>query len=630
MSYQNCRVFINCRPVVLIFVTFIFMLLFPVFVVAELAPTQHDSDVRWLELMNQPTHPAPCPRPDLRPTEKSNNWQAMIDAVWGPGLPADEQLYTFQKFMYVLDAKFACFTNRDVDLVGLYTPYLAEISSGVSKGRFQAIMNRMCMALRNAHTQFIDVNVLKTTPEPGVPLLIGHRYGDNSHFGACLTTGDSGIFVYDVAADHPLGLEVGDVILGYEGRPWSELYQELLDAELPVGDGGWLTSDASYEYGWEISAGRNWHLFTTIDILKYSSGEFQHLPTSLMVDPGVDLAVFCSDQLNDEIPRPTYPDWATWGVLNVGRMRVGFIWCDVWANEVEAAWAQACLEMVNDPDLDGLIIDFRSNVGGNMFLSNEGLSHLFNETIPTVDFGERNDPNRHTLMRRLLEAYEYDIPGDPADYFDKPIAVLLGPRSLSSGDQVAYRMTFHPMARTFGRPTSATFDSPVYHFDGVAEYAEFWARYSKEDAGPWDLADVYLNHVGFPVDQEVWLEPEDCRNGVDTVIEAALDWIAREAKPHPGSHGRDGSKLVGVSPNPANPLTVIRFEIKEPGPCRLEIVDIAGRLIHSRAWTHLDTGPHVLNWDGSMDSGRSAASGAYLVRLVTADGVDRARVTLIK
>lgn len=274
-----------------------------------------------------------------------------------------------------------------MDIVGLSELYLPEVQAGVSKGRFHAILNKMCVALQNGHTSLRNSDVYFTTPEPGVPLLIGHHYMTHPYFGACLTTDDSGIFVYEVVGNHPLGLEVGDVILGYDGRPWTELYQELLDAELPIGGGGWLTSDASFEYGWPTVAGSNWHLFETIDIQKFNSGETQHLPTSLMVSPGVDLSLICTDQLNTEISRPSSSDWTTWGVLETGNSRVGFIWCDGWIENVDEAFGQACLEMVNDPSLDGLIIDFRSNFGGNMNLSNTGLSHLFNTTVQTVDFG---------------------------------------------------------------------------------------------------------------------------------------------------------------------------------------------------------------------------------------------------
>jgi hypothetical protein len=591
-------------------------------------PLDHSAEVQWIKMMSQPPHAAPNPRPDLHQATRDTDWQAMIDAVWGPGRTAAEQTSIFQNFIATMDYEYALFRNRDVDLVGLAEPYLSEIQAGVSKGRFQAIMSKMCVALQNGHTSFINLDVVQTIPEPGVPLLMGHQYMTNPYFGACLTTGDSGIFAYEVVPNHPLGLEVGDVILGYDGRPWSELYHELLDEELPIGGSGWLTSDASYEYGWDTAAGSNWHLFETIDIQKFDSGEIQHLPTSLMVDSGVDLSVFCSDQLNDDIVRPNYPEWATWGVLETGNSRIGFIWCDAWMNDVEAAFGQACQEMVDDPDLDGLIIDFRNNVGGNMALSNTGLSHLFNETVQTVNFGYRSNPYSHWHMTRYTYSPFYDIPGNPADYFDKPIAVLLGPKTISSGDQVALRMTYHPMVRTFGRQTSCSFDSPVEY--PLNQYDEFYSRYSKYDAGRKETPQDYLSYLGFPVDQEVWLDAADCRGGIDSVIQAAIDWIGPDLSSTPNVVEESGSGFTGISPNPCNPRTVIKFQLDQAGPCRLEIFDVAGHLVETQEWTMLPTGAHNYVWNGKMASGMSAASGSYMVRLTAPDKVAGSRFTLVR
>lgn len=578
-------------------------------------------------MMDQPTHRAPNPQPHML-SAKDTDWQAMIDATWGPGRSAAEQTSIFENFVETLDHEYALFRNRDVDIVALADNYRTEIQAGVSKGRFQAIMNKLCVAVQNGHTALTDMDIYFTTPEPGVPLLIGHRYMENYYFGACLTSGDEGIFAYEVIENHPLGLEVGDIILGYDGRPWTELYQELLDAELPVGGGGWLTSDASFDYGWDTTAGSNWHLFETIDIQKYGSGEVQHLPTSLMAGSGADLTLICTDQINTAIPRPAAPDWATWGVLDTGHSQVGFIWCDGWIDDVETAFGQACLDMVNDPDLDGLIIDFRSNFGGHMGLSNTGLSHLFNSTVATVDFGYRLYPGNHHFMTRSGSGSYYDIPGNPANYFDKPIAVLLGPKTISSGDQVALRMTYHPMARTFGRQTSTSFDSPVEY--PLGQYEELYARFSKYDAGPAPYSQQYLSYIGFPVDEEVWLKPADCRNGIDTVIQAALDWIAPDLSSAPGDEDRLGSRFTSIAPNPCNPRTVIKFRVDTAGPCRVEIFDIAGRLVGSQEWLSLDAGHHDFPWDGRLNSGKAAASGAYMVRLTAPDQVARSRFTLVR
>ena len=38
----------------------------------------------------------------------------------------------------------------------------------------------------------------------------------------------------------------------------------------------------------------------------------------------------------------------------------------------------------------------------------------------------------------------------------------------------------------------------------------------------------FLIHSEFPVDETVWLQPDDVANGRDTVVNAALTWLHRE------------------------------------------------------------------------------------------------------
>lgn len=106
---------------------------------------------------------------------------------------------------------------------------------------------------------------------------------DNSSFGACLTVQpDSTLLVLRSRPNHVLGLEPGDIVLGYDNRVWKNIYKELIEVEMPI--------RLNYVFGStpesmaEVmlrSAGLNWHLFETIDILKYS-GELEHYPTSLL------------------------------------------------------------------------------------------------------------------------------------------------------------------------------------------------------------------------------------------------------------------------------------------------------------------------------------------------------------
>ncbi len=83
--------------------------------------------------------------------------------------------------------------------------------------------------------------------------------------------------------------------------------------------------------------------------------------------------------------------------------------------------------------------------------------------------------------------------------------------------------------------------------------------------------------------------------------------------------GEDGppavTRLLGGEPNPFNPRTTIRFELAGPGPARLEIFDLRGRLVRRLVDARLAAGPHAEVWDGRDDAGRAVGGGAYLARL---------------
>ncbi|MBU0742160.1 C10 family peptidase [bacterium] len=77
-----------------------------------------------------------------------------------------------------------------------------------------------------------------------------------------------------------------------------------------------------------------------------------------------------------------------------------------------------------------------------------------------------------------------------------------------------------------------------------------------------------------------------------------------------------------VGPNPFNPLTAVRFALPRDAQVRAVVYDLAGRRVETLIDAALPAGPQRLVWDGRDSSGRHAASGRYLLRLVV-DGEPR-------
>jgi hypothetical protein len=86
--------------------------------------------------------------------------------------------------------------------------------------------------------------------------------------------------------------------------------------------------------------------------------------------------------------------------------------------------------------------------------------------------------------------------------------------------------------------------------------------------------------------------------------------------------------LLPSRPNPWAPDTRIAFDLPRPGPVRLRIYGVDGRLIRSLANESFTAGQHSVPWDGRDDAGLPAASGVYVYRL-EADRIDESRKLLL-
>lgn len=395
----------------------------------------------------------------------------------------------------------------------------------MSRGRFAAIMGQLTLALQDGHTSAFDLGVVQTTrdPAPGVPVFIVRGRPMSTHFGACVTAlPDGSAMVYNVAPGHPLGLVPGDRIVGYDGRPWRKLYRELLVDELPV-RGNLPSNPSSSEHYLAQSAAVNWHLFTTIDILKRDTGTVEHFPTAALNPTPPLSSPVCTEGLpRPGVPQPTSTaDGATWGVI--AGTRIGYIHLLAENATASARFAQAVSELTQQTTTDGLIIDLRLNTGGVFTLANPALSMLFAGPLPGIGAAERADPTDHFALQPT-GFQDFGPPPDTASY-DRPIAVLTGPSTFSAGEHVALRLSYQPRARTFGKPTNGAF--------GFVEPLDLqepgWiAQYSPFNSYLVDRPNDYLDHKQFRVDRPVWLRPNDVAGGKDTVVDAAVHWITTQ------------------------------------------------------------------------------------------------------
>lgn len=82
--------------------------------------------------------------------------------------------------------------------------------------------------------------------------------------------------------------------------------------------------------------------------------------------------------------------------------------------------------------------------------------------------------------------------------------------------------------------------------------------------------------------------------------------------------GLSGPGLVKLQqswPNPVNGSSTIRFEMEKAGRVRLQIFDVAGRLVRTIVNDGMPAGSHTRVWDGRDEQNHDVASGIYFYEL---------------
>jgi hypothetical protein len=88
--------------------------------------------------------------------------------------------------------------------------------------------------------------------------------------------------------------------------------------------------------------------------------------------------------------------------------------------------------------------------------------------------------------------------------------------------------------------------------------------------------------------------------------------------------------MLKASPNPFNPRLTIQYSLPVGGSARLEVIDLMGRVVQVLFDEFRPAGEDQAVWNGLDRRGQAAASGVYLVRLVTNEGFTEQRVTLLR
>ncbi len=85
----------------------------------------------------------------------------------------------------------------------------------------------------------------------------------------------------------------------------------------------------------------------------------------------------------------------------------------------------------------------------------------------------------------------------------------------------------------------------------------------------------------------------------------------------PGNQGMTGHGLLGNYPNPFGLSTTVRYMLNDPGPVKIDILDLNGKLLVTLVSENQSPGEYNTVWNGRDASGRLLPGGVYECRLST-------------
>lgn len=158
-------------------------------------------------------------------------------------------------------------------------------------------------------------------------------------------------------------------------------------------------------------------------------------------------------------------------------------------------------------------------------------------------------------------------------------------------------------------------------------------RFLANAAGPMDVIGVVTHVWNFDEDKqyfENWLNFIQNKN-----VKTARQILRQRGFPTSIKHEDkvdhpEQFSLNNNFPNPFNAGTMIPFQLSEPGPVSVSIVDIQGKPVRTLINKVMEVGTHSVHWDGRNETGLSAPTGVYFVRLVAWNTVLIQKAVLVK
>lgn len=486
--------------------------------------------------------------------KKIENLLKTNNVFWG-GLPGteDELLTVFVDISNFITSNFSGFNGLDLDWIGFTDEYYSKMEYAMNYGEFAYIMTKMGFVLQEGHTQIIPSRLMGDEGLnfmlDNAPVLVTQPF---TRIGACYTvTQDEELVISKLIEeyDSPYNFKKGDEIVGFNGVPWQDWVDRLIDAGIPIYASPGANED-TIRYNLLKSGMANINLFETVNIKRWETGKIETMDV-IYIHPKENLA-YCTDLTQAEGLDDWRDDIFVYGKLEDPNLDIGYIYlreCPAgfeefmfseW-NPYETLFAKkfekAVLELM---DTDGIIIDIRTNDGGRPEPLYRGLAHLIKGKEDIQPFGaagrDTSKPGKTNLQ--VIENYPWSAfkADDPDQYYENPIIVMTGPDCISACDMLVALLSKYDEFTIIGKQPN-----------GSATQVAGSMPYQVTEDNKYDVVYTYLTNLTFFfrddeerkylmrrddfLDKPKWFTKDDLGNEVDTIREYAVELIKNEVSP---------------------------------------------------------------------------------------------------
>jgi hypothetical protein len=150
-----------------------------------------------------------------------------------------------------------------------------------------------------------------------------------------------------------------------------------------------------------------------------------------------------------------------------------------------------------------------------------------------------------------------------------------------------------------------------------------------------NIASLVINseepeEISFKIFDPVSGEEYYCNETVTTVPGEDCSGMPVLTVKHDGEDVALVTGIKGIYPNPFNPETSISFHLQKTEQVSVKVYNVRGQLVTTLLHAELESGEHILSWNGNNESNIGCTSGVYFVRFTAGSVYDVQKVILMK